>query len=75
MRYHLTSTWNRPAYAIGRRKAVDSLAFAVKLLCIGFVYLISISFCLHIASAMQNWAGPLLSNGPAYSTIKKEKSE
>ena len=45
MRHHLTSTWNRPAYAIGRRKAVDSLAFAVKLLCIGFVYLISISFC------------------------------
>ena len=45
MRHHLTSTWNRQPYAIGRRKAVDSLAFAVKLLCIGFVYLISISFC------------------------------
>ena len=42
MRHHFTSTWNRPAYAVIRRKAVDSLALAVKLLCIG---LVSISFC------------------------------
>ena len=42
MRHHFTSTWNRPAYAVIRRKAVDSLALAVKLLCIG---LISISLC------------------------------